>query len=79
MADTRYVEQTVFDLKRALDDAVRLGLLPHAAARAVLSVVRVRMAKHTMDTQEVEHGQATCHTALRETSLRLRDRDLSLS
>ena len=53
MADTRYVEQTVFDLKRALDDAVRLGLLPQAAARAVLGIVRARMEGKS---QEVDHG-----------------------
>ena len=77
MADTRYVEQTVFDLKRALDDLVSLGLLPAEAARAVVEIVTIRMKWRMGGTQEVEHG--TTHTArVPETPLRLRGRVASL-
>ena len=43
MADTRYVEQTLHDLERALNDLVHLDLLPGEAARAVMEIATIRM------------------------------------
>ena len=52
MADTRYVEQTLYDLERALDDLVGLDLLPAEAARAVVEIVTIRMKWRMGGTQD---------------------------